>query len=75
MTPSQLIAALNALTFGDLDGLDRKLEAARAACAEMGQAALADCLDDARTALRSGDLKTYRKRIETAVSRLGHLRA
>jgi hypothetical protein len=57
-TPSQLIALLHSLSFGDLDAIRAKLDEAAAACEELG----------------GGDLKTFRKRVETAVSRLGHLR-
>jgi len=74
MSPAQLIAFLNALNLGDVVALGVKLEEASSACASLGHGDLADHLSQARTALSSGDVKTYRKRIETVVSRLGHLR-
>ena len=74
MTPSQLIAFVHALNLGDLDGLAAKLEEARHACLGLGRPELAACVDEAASALRAGDLKTYRRKLETLVSRLGHLR-
>ncbi len=74
MDPSQLIAFLNALNVGELDLVAAKLDEARASCQELGQADLAEKLDEARAALRHADLRTYRKRVETVVARLGHLR-
>ncbi len=74
MNPSQLIAALNALTFGDLARLRSKLAEAADACRRIGQEDLAARLEQAGSALESGDLKTYRRQVETVISRLGHLR-
>ena len=74
MTPTQLISLLNSLTFGDLDAIRGKLDEAREGCASLGNADLVFLVDEARGALIAGDLKTYRKRVETAVARLGHLR-
>jgi hypothetical protein len=73
-TPSQLIALLHSLSFGDLDAIRAKLDEAAAACEELGREELSSLVAEARTALGGGDLKTFRKRVETAVSRLGHLR-
>lgn len=75
MTPSQLIALLNTMTCGDLDSLSSKLHEARKVCLGMGEEGLAAMVLEAREALVAGDLKTYRKRVETVVSRLGHLRS
>lgn len=74
MTTSQLIAFLHALKLGDLEALTAKLGEARGACLAMGQAELAACVEEASAALRQADLKTYRRKLETVVSRLGHLR-
>jgi len=74
MNVNQLIAFLNALTHGDLDALRSKLDDARRTCMDHGFGELAERLDEAREALVAGDLKTYRKRVESVVSRLGHLR-
>ena len=74
MTPSQLIAFLHALKLGDLEALAAKLVEARTACLALEQPELAGCVEEAATALRQADLKTYRRKLETVVSRLGHLR-
>ena len=74
MTPSQLIAFLHALKLGDLDALSAKLREAEGACRELERPDLAACVEEAAAALRLADLKTYRRKLETVVSRLGHLR-
>lgn len=73
-TPSQIIALLNSLTLGDLDAIRAKLDEATAGCAALGRDELAGLIGEARAALVSGDVKTYRKRVETAIARLGHLK-
>jgi low affinity Fe/Cu permease len=73
-TTSQLIAHLQGLTVGDLDALRAKLDEGIAASRALGHEEVALVLDDARRSLARGDLKTFRKRVETAVARLGHLR-
>ena len=75
MTPTQVIALLNAMTCGDLDSISTKLEEAHAACVQMGAGDLAGKLGEARAALLDGDLKVYRKRVETVVAGLGHVRS
>jgi hypothetical protein len=74
MTPSQLIALLHALKLGDLEALRLKLTEAEQACQGLGRPDLAAYVEEAAAALRQADLKTYRKKLETVVSRLGHLR-
>lgn len=74
MNPSQLIAALNSMSVGDLESIRAKLAEAGEACRRLGQVELADRLDLAREALATADLRTYRKQVETVISRLGHLR-
>jgi hypothetical protein len=73
-TPTQLIALLNSLTFGDLDAIRARLDEARGALESLGHDEVATIVGDARAALCGGDLKTYRKRVETAIAKLGHLR-
>jgi hypothetical protein len=73
-TPSQVIALLNALTQGDLEAIRAKLVEARGACLMLGHDDVASIVDKAQGALSGGDLKTYRKKVETAVAKLGHLR-
>ncbi len=75
MTPSQLIAFLNAMSCGDLDSLATKLDEASRACVALDEDELGRKLTDARGALLDGDLKSYRKSVETVVARLGHLKA
>ena len=74
MAPVPLIAFLNALSLGDLDSITGKLEEARASCLDLQQPELAGKLAEAAAALKAGDLKTYRRNLETVVSRLGHLK-
>ena len=71
---SQLIALLNAIRVGELDGIRGKLALARESCVALGQVDLAGKLSEAEKALFEADMKTYRKRIENVVSRLGHIR-
>lgn len=73
-TPSQVIALLNALTHGDLEAIRAKLTEAKGACEKLGAGEVASLVAEAQGALSGGDLKTYRKRVETAVAKLGHLR-
>lgn len=72
--PQQLIAFLNAIRVGALDGIRAKLGEARQRCLDLDQPELADRLTEAEQALASADMKTYRKRIETVIARLGHLK-
>jgi hypothetical protein len=74
VTAQQIIAFLNSMTFGDVAALASKLDQARAECDGLGHAEIAAIVDEARAALREGDLKTYRRKIETAVARLGHVK-
>ena len=74
MDESNLIAQLNSLSMGELDSLQGKLEEAERGCRELGHQDLGDRLQEARQALRQCDTRTFRKQVETVVSRLGHLR-
>jgi hypothetical protein len=74
MNTSQLIAFLNAIEIGQMDSIRAKLDEARTACIALDQAELADKLSEATEALSRADLKTYRRRVETVIARLGHLR-
>ena len=73
MSASQIMSHLKALRVGDLDAMRGKLQLAREACGELDQNELAGKLDEAMTALDQADMKTYRKRVETVIARLGHL--
>jgi len=68
------MAYLHAIHIGAMDGIQAKIDKAREACVELDQLDLAKTLDEAGAALGEADLKTYRKRLETAISRLGHVR-
>ena len=74
MDAPRLIAFLNAIEVGELDGIRGKLSVAREACLALEQTELAERLSEAESALGEVDLRTYRKRIETVISRLGHLK-
>ncbi len=74
MDANQIINFLNAIGIGELEAILSKVEAARSACAELGHEDLVQALEEASAALKEGDVKTFRKRIELAVSRLGHLK-
>ena len=74
MDESNLIALLNSLSGGELDGLQAKLQEAEQGCRELGHEELGDRLGEACQALMRCDTRTYRKQVETVVSRLGHLR-
>lgn len=74
MTAQQLIAFLNALSLGDLESLLGKLDEARGALATLGHDDLVATIGDAQGALRAGDVKTYRRKVQTAIARLGHLK-
>jgi hypothetical protein len=74
MTPAQIIGSLNALHLGELDSIRSTLQEARRACLELRQERLAQHLEEADQALRRADLRTYRKRVETVIARLGHLK-
>ncbi len=74
MNVSQLIAHLNAIQLGDLEAVLAKLDEAGTACRALGHEDLAKRVADARTALRAGDVKGFRRNLETVVSKLGHLR-
>jgi hypothetical protein len=74
MRPAQIIASLNALSLGDMEVIRVRLVEARRACLELRLPELAGKLDEASSALEQADLKTYRRRVETVIARLGHLK-
>ncbi len=74
MTIRALIEVLNNLTTGELARLSARVTEVRDACRTMGQDEPAAILDEALAALAACDLKTFRKRVQHAVSRLGHAR-
>jgi hypothetical protein len=72
--PAKIIATLNALNVGEMDLIRAKLDQARQACLDLEQQELAARLGEASSALLKADLKTYRKRVESVISQLGHLK-
>jgi hypothetical protein len=74
MDASQLIAFLNSIQVGDLDAIQGKLRLAREACDELSQPELSTTLQEAAEALSELDVRTYKKRVATVISRLGHVR-
>ena len=71
---SRIIASLNSLSLGKTEVISAELAEARQACLELDERELADRLGEAHGALLRGDVETYRKRVESVVSRLGHRR-
>ena len=74
MDPAKIIACLNSLNVGEMGLILGRLDEARQACLELERSELALKLDEAEQALGRCDMKTYRKRVETVVSQLGHLK-
>jgi hypothetical protein len=72
--PSKIIAWLNSLRVGEMDAIRLRLDEARRACLELDRADLAERLAEASSALSRAELKTYRKRVESVIAQLGHLR-
>lgn len=69
-----IIDTLNNLTIGEFSRLEARVLEARAAAREHGLEEVDGILDQALVVLRSGDIKAFRKKIQHAVSRLGHAR-
>ena len=74
MDPSQIIANLHSLNLGEMAAIRTKIDQARAACSRLDRSDLVEKLDEAGEALERADLKTYRRRLETVIARLGHLK-
>jgi len=74
MDAEKLMAYLHAINVGEMDGIRVKLGEARQACRELDQPELAEKLDEAGAALDLADVKTFRKRVETVIARLGHVK-
>ena len=73
MAVRKIIQTLNTLGVGELDRVLGQLDEARTELRDREDLAeVSISLQEARDAITSGDLKTYRKRLERAVSRLGH---
>jgi DNA integrity scanning protein DisA with diadenylate cyclase activity len=73
-TISRAISTLNSLGVGDLDRIRKRLDEVMADLGTLEAEELITMLTDARTALDRGDVPLFRRRVQHAVSRLGHLR-
>ncbi len=74
MDKKALIDVLNNLTIGELGTLRSRLAEVRETVAEKGLDEIAEILDEARARLDALDIKGFRKKVQHAVSRLGHVR-
>ena len=68
-----IIHVLNNLTLGEFSRLAGRVREAREEVARLGHDEVVAILDEAVEALERADLRTFRRRIRHAVSRLGHL--
>lgn len=72
MTTRALIEVLNNLMTGEFARVAARLGEVRREVRLMGLDDVAAILDEAVAALDAADLKTFRRKIQHAVSRLGH---
>ncbi len=72
MTIKALIEVLNNLTSGELGRMSARVREVRHEAASMGLEEVVRILDDALASLDACDLKGFRKKLQHAVSRLGH---
>jgi hypothetical protein len=73
MQPKAIIDVLNNLTVGEFSRLEGRLREVREQVTKMGHDEIAALLGEAQQCLVLGDMKTFRRKIQHAVSRLGHL--
>jgi hypothetical protein len=69
-----IIDVLNNLTTGEFSRLEARVREARDACDERGLEEVVLILEAGLESLALGDLKGFRKKVQRAVSRLGHAR-
>lgn len=74
MTVKTIIDVLNNLTTGELGRLTERVREARDESRALGLGEVTEILETALQHLEQGDLKGFRKKINHAVSRLGHSR-
>ncbi len=74
MTIRALIEILNNLTTGEVGRLAARVGEVRDEARRLGLAEIAALLDEALARLAAGDLKAFRRTVQHAVSRLGHVR-
>ncbi len=74
MTTKALIEVLNNLTTGELGRLAVRVREVREEARKMDLAEVVAILDEALAALGTCELKLFRKKVQHAVSRLGHIK-
>jgi hypothetical protein len=74
MDKKALIDTLNNLTTGELSRLEGRLAEVRDESERLGYEEVAGILAEAQRQLQMGDIKAFRKKVQHAVSRLGHAR-
>lgn len=74
MPTRALIDTLNNLALGEFTVVQRRVQEVRDAAHALGLVEITALLDEALTLLAVGEVKQFRKRINTAVSRLGHVK-
>lgn len=74
MDVASILASLKNLHLGDLAAIDARLLEAEDACRDLGADEIVERIAGAREALRSADTRSFRKHVEAAVSKLGHMK-
>jgi hypothetical protein len=74
MSPRPWIETLNSLSLGELDVVRARVLQVRDEVVLAGFEEIGSILDAAIAALLVGDLKNFRRRVNHAVSRLGHIK-
>ena len=69
-----IIDVLNNLTVGEFSRLTSRVEEVRDVCAERGFEEVALILETSLERLGAGDIRGFRRKVQHAVSRLGHAR-
>ena len=70
----EILAALNALSLGEISRVDLELARAQSALNSLDQGELGTRIGEAREALRTGNLKEFRRAISNVTARLGHIK-
>lgn len=75
MRVKSLIEGLNSLNVGEVSTLSSRVKQYRDEAQDSGLNEVTEILDEALASLQAMDVKTFRKKIQHSVSRLGHVRA
>lgn len=73
-TVRDVMRILKSLNLGRLQRVDEELERAGRALDSLGQEELHGRLEQARSSLRAGQLREFRRALATVTARLGHLK-